>query len=140
MAGPQSPAPANEAPGEMKTPGVDAMRAYLQSLQTRITDAVSAIDGTPFLEDAWRKAAHEPLQGEGITRILEATPVPVVPLALRGLWGSFFSRIDGRAMSQLSRLRPLRKIALVAGDAVAPERASPEALQQTVLSLRGDWR
>jgi 1-acyl-sn-glycerol-3-phosphate acyltransferase len=76
----------------------------------------------------------------GITRILNRCPVPVVPLALRGLWGSFFSRIDGRAMSQLSRLRPLRKIALVAGDAVAPERASPEALQQTVLSLRGDWR
>ena len=26
----------------------------------------------------------------GIKRILDATPVPVVPMALRGLWGSFF--------------------------------------------------
>ena len=76
----------------------------------------------------------------GITRILARRPVPVIPLALRGLWGSFFSRIDGPAMSQPSRLRPLRRIALVAGDIVAPAQATPEALQQTVLGLRGDWR
>ncbi len=76
----------------------------------------------------------------GITRILDRRPVPVVPLALRGLWGGFFSRVAGRAMSQLSLLRPLRKVALVAGDAVAPEKATPEALQQIVQNLRGDWR
>ena len=76
----------------------------------------------------------------GITRILDRCQVPVVPLALRGLWGSFFSRVEGRAMSNPSRLRPLRRIALVAGDIVAPEQATPEALQQTVLRLRGDWR
>jgi 1-acyl-sn-glycerol-3-phosphate acyltransferase len=28
----------------------------------------------------------------GLQRILEQAPVPVVPMALRGLWGSFFSR------------------------------------------------
>jgi 1-acyl-sn-glycerol-3-phosphate acyltransferase len=76
----------------------------------------------------------------GITRILGRTPVPVVPLALRGLWGSFFSRKDGRAMSRPTRLIPLRRIALVAGDAVAPENVTPEALQQIVSGLRGDWR
>lgn len=76
----------------------------------------------------------------GITRILERRPVPVVPLALRGLWGSFFSRVDGRAMSRPSRLRPLRRIALVAAGAVAPSQATPEHLQQIVLGLRGDWR
>ena len=76
----------------------------------------------------------------GITRILARTPVPVVPLALRGLWGSFFSRIDGRAMSRPARLRPWRKVALVGGDVVAPAQATPEFLQQTVHALRGDWR
>src|SRR5262249_40946815 len=40
-----------------------------------------------------------PFRG-GISRIVESTPVPVVPLALRGLWGSFFSRKDGAAMSR----------------------------------------
>ena len=76
----------------------------------------------------------------GIVRILERTPVPVVPLALRGRWGSFFSRKDGRAMSRPSRLMPFRKIALVAGDAVAPQNVAPEALQQIVLGLRGNLR
>src|SRR3989449_1291895 len=40
----------------------------------------------------------------GIERVIQRTPVPVVPMALRGLWGSFFSRVDGRAMR-----RPFRR-------------------------------
>jgi 1-acyl-sn-glycerol-3-phosphate acyltransferase len=75
----------------------------------------------------------------GLQRILEQAPVPVVPMALRGLWGSFFSRSHrGRAMRRLRGM--FSKIALVAGAPVAPARATPEFLQQTVLALRGDWR
>jgi 1-acyl-sn-glycerol-3-phosphate acyltransferase len=74
----------------------------------------------------------------GISRILERSPVPVVPLALRGLWGSFFSRKGGRAMSNPFHLRPFKKIGLVAGDAVAPADATPEQLQLRVGALRGD--
>jgi 1-acyl-sn-glycerol-3-phosphate acyltransferase len=75
----------------------------------------------------------------GLQRILEQAPVPVVPMALRGLWGSFFSRSSqGKAMRRLRGL--FSKIALVAGPPVAPERATPEALQQAVLGLRGEWR
>ena len=60
-------------------------------------------------------------------------------MALRGLWGSFFSRSDrGRAMRKLRGL--FSRIALVAGPPVPPERATPELLQQNVLALRGDWR
>ncbi len=76
----------------------------------------------------------------GVSRIIQRTPVPVVPLALQGLWGSFFSRKDGRAMSRLSRLVPFRKIGLVVGDPVPPQQARPEELQQLVLALRGDWK
>ncbi|MBX9605708.1 MAG: MFS transporter [Gammaproteobacteria bacterium] len=76
----------------------------------------------------------------GISRILEQTPVPVVPMALRGLWGSFFSRKDGRAMSKPWRLRPLRRIALAIGAPVDAAQASPAHLQATVAALRGDWR
>jgi 1-acyl-sn-glycerol-3-phosphate acyltransferase len=75
----------------------------------------------------------------GLQRILEQAPVPVVPMALRGLWGSFFSRsYQGQAMRRMRGL--FSKIALVAGPPLAPERATPEALQQSVLALRGDWR
>ena len=76
----------------------------------------------------------------GIKRILEATPVPVVPIALRGLWGSFFSRKDGAAMSKPSRLAPFRKIGLAVGEAVPAGQVTPELLHARVLALRGDWR
>ena len=74
----------------------------------------------------------------GLQRILEQAPVPVVPLALRGLWGSFFSRSQGKAMQRIRGM--FSRIALVAGTPVAPELATPEFLQQKVLALRGDWR
>jgi 1-acyl-sn-glycerol-3-phosphate acyltransferase len=75
----------------------------------------------------------------GLQRILEQAPVPVVPMALRGLWGSFFSRShQGRAMRRLRGL--FSRIAVVAGPPLAPERSTSEALQETVLALRGDWR
>jgi hypothetical protein len=76
----------------------------------------------------------------GVTRILAETPVPVVPVALRGLWGSFFSRQGGAAMTRPWRTRPFRKIELVAGEAVAAAAATPEALQAKVQELRGAWR
>jgi 1-acyl-sn-glycerol-3-phosphate acyltransferase len=76
----------------------------------------------------------------GIQRILAETPVPVVPMALRGLWGSFFSRMGGRAMRRPFRRGLLSRIGLVAAPPVAPELVSPEGLQAQVQTLRGDWR
>jgi len=76
----------------------------------------------------------------GIKRIVDRTPVPVVPLALRGLWGNFFSRKDGPAMSKPSRIRPFSRIGLVAGPLVPPQQVTPEGLQSQVLALRGNWR
>ena len=76
----------------------------------------------------------------GVARILQSDPVPVVPMALRGLWGSFFSRKDGAAMSKPWRLRPFAKIGLAVGAPVPATAASPDALQAQVQALRGDWR
>lgn len=76
----------------------------------------------------------------GIARIVERTPVPVVPMALRGLWGSFFSRKGGPAMSNLANLRPFSKVGLVASAALDPQLATPEALQARVAVLRGEER
>ena len=52
--------------------------------------------------------------------------MPVVPLALRGLWGSLFSRSGGRAFFKWPR-GPFSRIELVAGPALAPETVSPES-------------
>lgn len=51
------------------------IRDYLQGLQQRITQALTDLDGTPFLVDAWEKGPGETLQGQGITQILEGGPV-----------------------------------------------------------------
>jgi 1-acyl-sn-glycerol-3-phosphate acyltransferase len=75
----------------------------------------------------------------GIERIIERNPVPVIPMALRGLWGSFFSRQGGPAMLRLPR-RFWSKIALAVGTPVAPEHASAAALRPLVAELRGDWK
>jgi len=76
----------------------------------------------------------------GLTRVLEETPVPVVPIALRGLWGSFFSRMGGSAMTRPWRMRPFAKIGVAVGEAVPAAQATPEGMQATVQQLRGDWR
>ena len=78
----------------------------------------------------------------GIRRIVERTPVPVIPLALKGLWGSFFSRsTGGRAMRGFPLRRGLfPRIALEAAPALPPGQATPESLQASVLMLRGEWR
>ncbi len=76
----------------------------------------------------------------GSQRVLERDPVPVVPVALQGLWGSYFSRISGAAMSQPFRRGLWSKVGINVGEAVAPQDASPERLQVLVAQLRGDWR
>jgi len=48
---------------------------YLQGLQNRITASVAALDGGSFVVDAWQKSADEPLQGQGVTQILEGGAV-----------------------------------------------------------------
>ena len=76
----------------------------------------------------------------GISRILAANPVPVIPLALSGLWGSYFSRIDGEAMKKPFRRGLFSPVALHAGAPLAPSEASPETLRMRVLALRGEVR
>ena len=77
---------------------------------------------------------------KGITRIVERTPVPVVPMALKGLWGSFFSRKDGPAMTRPLRRGLFSKVGLAVAAPVSPAAATPEALQDIVAGLRGDDR
>ena len=75
----------------------------------------------------------------GLSEILERTPAPVVPMALRGLWGSFFSRsANGKAMRRLRGF--FSRITLVAGARIAPGEATPQRLRDEVLALRGEHR
>jgi 1-acyl-sn-glycerol-3-phosphate acyltransferase len=76
----------------------------------------------------------------GIEKILERRPVPVVPMALRGLWGSFFSHRDGKAaMTQMPK-RFWSKIEVVVTAPVPGDDASATGLQKIVAGLRGEWQ
>jgi 1-acyl-sn-glycerol-3-phosphate acyltransferase len=77
----------------------------------------------------------------GIEKIIARTPVPAIPIALCGLYGSFFSRVAGKAM----RLRNLpgklfHKISIKCAPAISPEKVSAELLHERVLELRGEFK
>ncbi len=71
----------------------------------------------------------------GIEKIVADYPVPVIPMALSGLWGSFFSHKDGKALTRLPR-RFWSRIKLAVGDAVAPEQVRAGDLRERVQALR----
>ena len=73
----------------------------------------------------------------GVDIILERRPVPVVPMALRGLWGSFFSHCGGPAMKHFPK-RFWSRVELLAEPPIAPENANAEMLEVRVKELRGD--
>jgi 1-acyl-sn-glycerol-3-phosphate acyltransferase len=77
---------------------------------------------------------------KGVEKILERRPVPVIPMALRGLWGSFFSRREGKApMTKLPR-RFWSRIEMVITAPVPGDDTSATALRKIVTGLRGEWQ
>ncbi|MEO6918880.1 MAG: MFS transporter [Collimonas sp.] len=76
----------------------------------------------------------------GIKKIVDRTPVPVIPMALRGLWGSMWTRSAGNPFHRSFKRGPLSALQLAVGEPVAPEQATPEYLQQQVQLLRGEWQ
>jgi hypothetical protein len=76
----------------------------------------------------------------GLTRVLERDPVPVIPVALRGLWGSAFSRAPGLPRPIRAVLKIFSQLSIEVGTPLEPALATPATLQQQVLALRGSWR
>ncbi len=76
----------------------------------------------------------------GVMEILKRQPAPVVPLALCGLWGSFFSRKGGAAMSKPFRRGSFARIELKVAPEWAPQTVTPEGLHAATQGMRGDWK
>ncbi|MCA9601332.1 MAG: MFS transporter [Polyangiales bacterium] len=72
----------------------------------------------------------------GIERVLARTPVPVVPVAIRGMWGSFFSRKDGAAMTKPFR-RVWSRVDVIVGERMEPGAATASNLAAEVRKLGG---
>ena len=77
----------------------------------------------------------------GIMKILENTKrdgieVPVIPMALTNLWGSFFSRVEGgSAMVRPFRRGIFSRVELNAGTALTAAEVTPEVLKSRVAKL-----
>ncbi len=69
----------------------------------------------------------------GVERILAKDAVPVVPMAITGLWGSFFSRKAGKAMSTVPK--PSRRRINVSIGAPMPAATKAEAMEAEVRRL-----
>lgn len=75
----------------------------------------------------------------GVEQIIKRTPVPVVPLAIRGLWGTWFSRYRGRAMKGFPTSF-MKRLSIVSSAPVQAQDVSRQDLYNRVSQLRGDQR
>lgn len=72
----------------------------------------------------------------GIMKVLQTHPVPVIPMALTNLWGSYFSRVEsGTAMIKPFRRGLLSPVGLSVAPALAAVDVSPQGLRQQVQAL-----
>ena len=75
----------------------------------------------------------------GIEKIIERRPVPVIPIALDGIWGSWFSRQRGGGLRKIPG-RLWAKVSVRIGEAVLPQDVSAATLELLVRTLRGSDR
>jgi 1-acyl-sn-glycerol-3-phosphate acyltransferase len=85
-----------------------------------------------------RDGELQPFKG-GVMKLIEGLPeVPVIPMALGNLWGSFFSRVEGgKAMVKPMRRGVWSPVSLTVDRPMAPADVSPEALRSRVSGLLG---
>lgn len=75
---------------------------------------------------------------QGIERIIKETPVPVIPMVLKGLWGSFFSRKHGgRAVSNPKVIRHtwMSQVTLEIGKPLPPQEVTAVRLQEIAQAM-----
>jgi len=88
----------------------------------------------------------QPFKG-GVMKILDnagrdGLVVPVIPMALTNLWGSFFSRIERVNGQNVAMVRPFRRgifsrVGLQVGAALAPAQVQPQGLRDSIQNLLG---
>ena len=73
----------------------------------------------------------------GIEKIVKRTPAPVVPIALKGMWGSFFSYSSGKPFSRpFKRIRS--KVELEVGPPISPTEVTAQGLAEVIAGM-GHW-
>jgi hypothetical protein len=75
----------------------------------------------------------------GVEKIIARRPVPVIPVAVSGLWGSWFSRKTGGGLQRIPG-RLFARVDVRIGEAIPPGQVTAKGLQMLVRTLRGDKR
>jgi 1-acyl-sn-glycerol-3-phosphate acyltransferase len=75
----------------------------------------------------------------GIEKIIERRPVPVIPVALGRLWGSWFSRRNDGGLRKLPG-RLFARVPVTIGEPVRASEVTAEKLELLVRTLRGEER
>jgi 1-acyl-sn-glycerol-3-phosphate acyltransferase len=91
-----------------------------------------------FPEGALTKDGHIAAFKSGVEKILERRAVPVVPMALRNMWTSMWSKRDSRLRRMTVPRRLRAYVEVVAGAPVDGHVATAEVLEAKVRTLRGD--
>ncbi|MBQ1762445.1 MAG: 1-acyl-sn-glycerol-3-phosphate acyltransferase, partial [Aquincola sp.] len=83
-----------------------------------------------------RDGTLQPFKG-GVMKLVDGMPeVPVIPMALGNLWGSFFSRVEGgKAMVKPLRRGVFSPVSLTVGPAMAAAACTPDGLRERVAEL-----
>ncbi|MDY7575268.1 MFS transporter [Actimicrobium sp. CCI2.3] len=76
----------------------------------------------------------------GIMTILQRSPVPVIPMALCGLWGSVFSHAQDNPFDRVFQRGLRSTLRLVVGAPLPSSEVTPELLRAQVQALRGQVR
>lgn len=72
----------------------------------------------------------------GILKMLEKMPVPVIPSALSGLWGSMYSRKNKTAYRYIPKSFLNRTVTYRIGEMIEPKNVDLKVLENIVLNLR----
>ena len=81
-----------------------------------------------------RDGSMQPFR-RGVEDILARNPVPVIPAAMHGLWGSRFSMAKGKTRLNRRRRGLLREVRLRFGQTMPAEGQTAVSLQQQVSEL-----
>jgi len=83
-----------------------------------------------------RDGTLQPFKG-GVMKLIDGLPnVPVIPMALGNLWGSFFSRVEGgKAMTKPMRRGLWSRVSLTVDEPMKPAGVTPDVLRERVARL-----
>ncbi len=114
---------------------------YLQQAMDMADDTLKKGEAVALFPEGFITSDGEMISfKDGVSRLVERTPAPVLPVALCGLWGSWFSRIKGSALKGWPSIKEFRRpIGVMFGDLIPPEEVTPERVQDEIQKLKDKW-